>query len=331
MILIKKILNKLVKYETINNFFQKQRENFVILYYHGVIDDHELDKLNGPNKHLFVSKSNFIKQMKFLKKNNIKVISIDELYIQNFKPQKFSVVISFDDGYKNNINIVYPILKEKNFPFIIYIIPKLLTDEPWVWWIELWRQLQKKNIVMIENEKFNVSTENLKFKFFLKIKKTMKLLQIKNQKEMIKKIFNLKVTTDMSNLFLNIADLKLLAKDKLVTLGSHSQDHLCLKKFDRVIILDQIKNSKIFLEKSLEIAIKHFSYPYGQKEDIAFYEHEILSSLGFCTSVTTMDYSYNKFNPYYLNRCSIGPNVNEIDFQRKLLGVDKALRKFFFI
>ena len=62
--------------------------------------------------------------MEFLKNNKIEVISIDELYKSNFKPKKFSVVISFDDGYKDNIKIVYPILKEKNFPFIIYVVPK---------------------------------------------------------------------------------------------------------------------------------------------------------------------------------------------------------------
>ena len=268
--------------------------------------------------------------MEFLKNNKIEVISIDELYKSNFKPKKFSVVISFDDGYKDNIKIVYPILKEKNFPFIIYVVPKLLIDEPWVWWIELWNQLQKKNMIMLENNKINVSTEDLKIKLFLKIKKIMKSLQIKDQKEMIRKIFNLNNTTNMSELFLNLTDLKLLAKDKLVTIGSHSQDHLCLKKFDKDIICEQINNSKIYLEKSFKIPIKHFSYPYGQNEDIAFIEHEILSSLGFDTSVTTMDYSYKKFNSYYINRCSIGPNVNENDFQRKLLGVDKILRKIFF-
>ena len=35
------------------------------------------------------------------------------------------------------------------------------------------------------------------------------------------------------------------------------------------------------------------------------------------------------FNQYYLDRCSIGPNVRTADFRRKLLGVDQLLRKFF--
>ena len=174
MILIKKILNKLIHFDLVKNVFKKLRGDFVILYYHGILNDDEFEKISGPNKHLFVPKSNFIKQMDFLEKNKINVISIDDLYKTNFKPAQFSVVISFDDGYKDNIEVAYPVLKKKNFPFIIYLVPKLLREEPWVWWIELWDQLQKKNSILDDNTRIDISTQSLKNKFFLKIKKKLR-------------------------------------------------------------------------------------------------------------------------------------------------------------
>ena len=45
----------------------------------------------------------------------------------------------------------------------------------------------------------------------------------------------------------------------------------------------QINNSKIYLEKSLKYQLNIFLILIN--EDIAFIEHEILSSLGFDTSV----------------------------------------------
>ena len=329
MISYKNLINKFTNIKLVNNTFKKFRNKFIILYYHGVIEDNDMKKINGPNKHLFVPKSYFIEQMSFLEKNNINVISINELCKLNFKPSKFSVILSFDDGYKDNIDIVYPILKEKNFPFIIYLVPKLLNEEPWVWWLELWNQLNKKNEIYIEKIKTNIDSNFLKKKAFFKIKKKMKLLKISDQKEMIKKIFNISKIENMSNHFLDQNEIKILINDKLVTIGSHSYDHLSLKNFDKKNIIEQIEKSKEYLEKTFNIPIKHFSYPYGQSEDIAYYEHEILSKLGFLTGVTTLDYSYKKFNQYYLNRCSIGPNVRTADFRRKLLGVDQLLRKFF--
>ena len=114
-----------------------------------------------------------------------------------------------------------------------------------------------------------------------------------------------------------------------MTIGSHSNDHLSLKNFQRDEVYNQINSSKNYLEKVLNVKIQHFSYPYGQHHDIAFYEHKILKKLKFLTSVTTCDYSYKNFNEYYLDRCSIGPNVKRIDFKRKLLGIDRLLRKVF--
>ena len=329
MTFYKIFINRLINIRLVSNIFKYFRKKYVILYYHGVVDDQDNDKLDGPNKHLFIPKSKFISQMSFLMRNNINVISMDDLYRSNFKALKFSVVLSFDDGYKDNLNIVYPILKEKNYPFIVYLIPKILKEEPWVWWLELWSLLKERNVISIKNKKVNINTFKSKIKIFIKIKKMIKLLKIEDQKKLISKIFNISKRKNMNSYFLNKSEIFSLIKDNLVTIGSHTQDHLSLKKFDKKIVFEQIEKSKEYLEKTFNRPIKHFSYPYGQSEDIAFYEHKILSSLGFQTGVTTLDYSFKRFNQYYLNRCSIGPNVEEDDFKRKLLGIDRLLRKIF--
>ena len=93
---------------------------------------------------------------------------------------------------------------------------------------------------------------------------------------------------------------------------------------------DQIKKNKNFLEEKFKISVRHFSFPYGQNEDINFYEDQILKRQNFFTGVTTLEYTYKKFNKYYLSRCSIGPYININDFNRKILGVDRFFKKLFF-
>ena len=54
-------------------------------------------------------------------------------------------------------------------------------------------------------------------------------MNLHEQKDLIKKIFNFKKLSDMQSIFLDKKDIELLINDDLVTIGSHTDDHLSLK------------------------------------------------------------------------------------------------------
>ena len=63
------------------------------------------------------------KQIRYLEQNS-HIISLDELHASikdNNKIDPRSIVITFDDGYKNNLEIVMPFLNAKNIPFSVFI------------------------------------------------------------------------------------------------------------------------------------------------------------------------------------------------------------------
>jgi len=73
----------------------------------------------------FVTPENFTKQMEYIKKNGYEVITLDEL-VRGIKEKKSfkrnKVVITFDDGYKDNFESAYLILKRFGFPATVFII-----------------------------------------------------------------------------------------------------------------------------------------------------------------------------------------------------------------
>ena len=93
------------------------KNNATIFMFHHVSND----QINASSE-CISSIEHFIKFLEYLKTNSIKVISIDEA-IFNINKGILSgyVVITFDDGMDNTFNIAYPLLKNYNFPFTIYI------------------------------------------------------------------------------------------------------------------------------------------------------------------------------------------------------------------
>ena len=80
----------------------------------------------------FVSPENFAKQMQYIKKNGYEVITLNELVesIKNKKHlEKNKVVITFDDGYRDNFYSAYPVLKRLGFCATIFIITDFIGSK----------------------------------------------------------------------------------------------------------------------------------------------------------------------------------------------------------
>lgn len=88
----------------------------IILTYHSVSDG---------KTPISVTIDNFEKQMAFLKKCRVGVISLRDLSDQKERISG-NVLITFDDGFKDVFLNAMPILKKYNFPAVIFINPFLL-------------------------------------------------------------------------------------------------------------------------------------------------------------------------------------------------------------
>ncbi|CAB1254325.1 polysaccharide deacetylase family protein [Clostridium sp. MT-14] len=92
-------------------------QSIPVLYYHSI--DYE------KGNELRIPKEKFREEMKFLRDNGYTTLTMNEFY--NFlaynKPiPKKSVVITLDDGYEDNYENAFPILKEFGFKATIFII-----------------------------------------------------------------------------------------------------------------------------------------------------------------------------------------------------------------
>jgi peptidoglycan/xylan/chitin deacetylase (PgdA/CDA1 family) len=78
-----------------------------------------------------VNPTKFEEQLKYLVENNYKTLNSDELYqsLLGIIPNKEkTIVLTFDDGWKNLYTVVYPLLKKYNLNAVCFLITDLMPD-----------------------------------------------------------------------------------------------------------------------------------------------------------------------------------------------------------
>ena len=93
---------------------------FRILLYHSI----------HPSYPLSIRPSNFERQMKYLADNKYRVISLDRLQEHLDSEEKGNfIILSFDDGYADNFDYAFPILKKFNLPAIIFLATRFINKD----------------------------------------------------------------------------------------------------------------------------------------------------------------------------------------------------------
>lgn len=114
-------------YKNMKNVMAEDKGNgrgIPILMYHCVDDD-----VFGVSN-LFVSISTFERQIKYLKESGYTSVTFKDLEnTTDMKKIKKPVMITFDDGYKDNYTCAYPILKKYGFKATIFLISSAIGHE----------------------------------------------------------------------------------------------------------------------------------------------------------------------------------------------------------
>ena len=274
------------------NKYIRNNGMMLVLMYHEVKEDNiEIESWT------VVKQSEFEKQMFYLMEY-FTIISLDEaikLVNTDKHLDKNYIVVTFDDGYSGNYDVVYPFIKKHNIPITIYVATKACNENKLYWYDEIINILQEKKDYFIDISKFNNKT------YYIKSNNTgeNKWVIIQELLEDLKKLKPdvrdsaaeaiLLQLCDIDNSVrkyrhLTIDEINELSNSPFVTIGAHSHCHNILPNIPSDIAINSILKSKHLLEKWVSEPVTHFSYPNGD------YDENIVDMVirsGFKSSVTT--------------------------------------------
>lgn len=260
-----------------------EKKIFIVMYHYvREIKNSKYPKLKGLEFKKFKDQINF-----FIKDFNI-LSNEDFIHIIKKKkiPKKNSILLTFDDGYKDHYEYVYPYLKKKKisanfYPPVKAIENKEVLDVNKIHFI-LEKEENKYKIIKfilnylkdIKKEKIlhNIKKININDRFDDKKTTLIKILLQKFlpfniRKEILSRLFetviNIKEEDFSKELYMNSLNLKEMYNDNM-TIGSHGDYHLRWGDLNFVDQEKEIDNSIKFFKK-LDIYSENFSvcYPYG--------------------------------------------------------------------
>jgi len=333
------------------NYFLKKKDYAIVLVYHRIAD------LKKDTQLLAVTPQKFEEQIIYLK-DRFNIISLQELIrdLENKKIKKKSLVITFDDGYADNLFNAKPILEKHNIPATFFITTDALNSNSEFWWDFLERvfldyNLQTLNPIDIKINDIRFFKSNISVNTLARIYKEAYTIMRKLSTEDRDAVLNYflhwaKINESVRDSYrpLNKRELVELSLNNLFEVGSHSKSHCSLNKQKIDIQKNEIANSKNILDNILSKDIKSFAYPYGTINDYSKNTINIVKESKYNCGVTTIQSPvYNNTDLFQIPRilvrnwdtCSLEYELNRVInsigvisiLQPKLTVITRILKK----
>jgi len=321
---MKQTIKKFARYSGLFRFSTWiNRNTLKILLYHGFasLDDNK-GLMNFDGKHLNIDEfeSHLILITKYC--TPISLVTA----ISKRKLPTNPIVLTFDDGYKNNYTYAFPLLKKYKIPVTIFVTTGFVDRINYMWTDRLEHIIScahSKNINFSWEEdklKLELSTDKEKMNTIRFIKNYAKALYEPKKLSFLDKLQeNLKIEYDwdkIPSLFLPLTwyEIRKMNRNSLISIGSHTITHPILSKCTYEQQRKELMLSQQRIKEELGEDCNLFAYPNGKITDYNQETIELLRKLKYLGAVTIVPgyINNNGRDNFQLNRFGAGINLEEL-------------------
>jgi peptidoglycan/xylan/chitin deacetylase (PgdA/CDA1 family) len=243
-------------------------------------------------------------------------------------------VITFDDGYRDNVSTALHILERYSAPFTMYVPTGAPTRTLQAWWLGLRELVRSHDTVSIDAMDARFHCPDYRTKVSALIQLTEWVHQDYRRAAMLVPTFNragLSITELNDKYFLDESELQALARHPRVSIGGHTTSHPALNTLDTSSAQAEIIDNRKYLENLLQFPVRHFAYPYGDARACGPREEHLVRDAGFQTAVTTRHGQLHDLhlNYFALPRIGVDPFDTSISFEARMTGLGEAWRTLF--
>ena len=208
------------------------------------------------------------------------------------------VVVTFDDGYSDNLSHALPIAEMKGVPLTIFVTSGLLHGHRAFWWDRLGSLLRSRPRgvsdfpLATDGEVVRIPLGTADFDADLHaVRRHLLPLSVQDIElaiDAVSEQWSADSAPPPDAQALTPAELLQLASADLVTIGAHTVDHVRLRGRQKPEQIETVCASRTDLEGFIGQRVSHFAYPYGRRDDFDDCSVEAVRLANFDTACTTL-------------------------------------------
>jgi peptidoglycan/xylan/chitin deacetylase (PgdA/CDA1 family) len=250
----------------------------------------------APNRLLEVTPAWLDMALALIRAEGHEIVSMDEMAAHVAAPRagRFCVALTFDDGYRDNVEHALPVLRRHDAAWTLYVTTGFADGAAQLWWLELEEAVRrlKRITLSIGGAIFDEAATDAAEKQSA-FGKLYWALRKRPESELRAAVARLAGEAGIDgaeltrSLCLDWEGLRALATDPAVTIGAHTDTHPMLAKWPIHVAQPEILGSKYRIEQELRREVRHFAYPVGDPGSAGQREFDLAKASGYLTAVTT--------------------------------------------
>ncbi len=221
-------------------------------------------------------------------------VGLDEVPARLAQPGRPFAALTFDDGYRDNLNHAMPILERHAAPWTLFVTTDYASGAGRLWWVELEEVVRRRTgLELVEARATRLlpartpQEKNAAFATAYRALRAGPETLLRDTLARWCEETGVDTSALVRDLCLGWDDLAHLAQRPGVTIGAHTLTHPMLAKHGRAVADREIRDPRAILADRLGREIRHLAYPVGDPGSAGPREFEIARDAGYATAVTT--------------------------------------------
>ncbi|TGD94701.1 polysaccharide deacetylase family protein [Methylobacterium nonmethylotrophicum] len=264
----------------------------LILTFHHVRPDLAPPGAYAPNRLLAITPAFLDRTLTALTARGFAITPLSELPRRLAEDGPPFAVLTFDDGYRDNLEHAAPVLRRHGAPWTLFVTHDFADGTGRLWWIELERAIGALDRVRLPEVGLDLPAGDAaeKSAAFAQAYRALRAGPEATLRAATLRLCaeaGIAVETIARELCLSAGDLRDLARDEAVTLAAHTLSHPMLAKHDAATARREIVEGRTRLAALLGRVPEHLSYPVGDPGSAGPREFDLARAAGYRTAVTT--------------------------------------------